>query len=88
MKVHLKLLFISALTLVQFQTILAQETPSIKVRKSSNLAKVVLDNTNYKLVVFDRFGNPTESRILHYKLYVKLKTKTKLFEGYLNKFDK
>jgi hypothetical protein len=62
----------------------AQDPPSIKVRKISNLAKVVLDNSNYKLVVIDRFGNPTEARILNYRLHLKLKRETKVFEGHSN----
>lgn len=62
----------------------AQEPPSIKVKKTSNLAKVWLDNSAYKLVVIDRFGNPTEAKILSYRLYVKLKNDTKVFEGYSN----
>ncbi len=62
----------------------AQETPSIKVRKSSNLAKVVLDNSAYRLVVIDRFGNPTEAKILNYRLHIKLKRNTRVFEGNSN----
>jgi hypothetical protein len=62
----------------------AQETPSIRVRKSSNLAKAVFDNTTYALVVFDRFGNPTETKILYYQLHVKLKRETRVFEVHSN----
>lgn len=62
----------------------AQETPSIKVKKSSNLAKVVLDNSAYRLVVMDRFGNPTEAPILSYRLHIQLKRETKVFEGNSN----
>ncbi|HQQ93844.1 MAG TPA: hypothetical protein PLQ93_04780 [Bacteroidia bacterium] len=62
----------------------AQEVPSIKVRKTSNLAKVVLDNTEYRLVVFDRFGNPTEANILHYRLHIQGKRDTREFEGKSN----
>jgi len=76
------LLVISLLT--QGMTLLAQDPPSIKVKKSSNLAKVAFDNTAYKLVVMDRFGNPTEARILNYRLHVKLKRETRVFEGNSN----
>lgn len=64
--------------------VLAQDPPSIKVRKSSNLAKAVFDNTSDKLIVMDRFGNPTENRILFYRLHIKLKRETKVFEGHSN----
>lgn len=70
--------------LILCQVSRAQEPPSIKVRKSSNLAKAVFDNTSDKLIVMDRFGNPTESRILYYRLHIKLKRETKIFEGHSN----
>ena len=76
------LLVLSLLT--QGMTLLAQDPPSIKVKKSSNLAKVAFDNTTSKLVVMDRFGNPTEARILNYRLHVKLKRETRVFEGNSN----
>ena len=60
----------------------AQET--IKFKRESNLVKVVFDNTEPKLFVVDRFGNPRENRILSYKLYVKAKKETKEFEGFSN----
>src|SRR5690606_37293305 len=59
----------------------------IKVRKESNLAKVVLDNTEGKLMVVDRFGNPKENRILSFKLYVKGKKSTEEFQGYSNRLN-
>ena len=62
----------------------AQEPQKIKVRKESNLVKAVFDNTELKLMVVDRFGNPTENRIVKYKLYVKSKNETKEFSGYTN----
>jgi hypothetical protein len=80
----LKHLFTLVFLLTFSAPLWAQDPPSIKVRKSSNLAKVVLDNTSYKLVVMDRFGNPTEARILNYRLHIKLKRETKVFEGNSN----
>jgi len=62
----------------------AQETQTIKVKKEQRLAKVVLDNSAYKLVVLDRYGNPTEARLLAFKLYVKLKKDVQVFEGRSN----
>jgi len=65
-------------------TTTAQEPKTIKIKKESNLSKAVLDNTENKLVVMDRFGNPRENRIVSYKLYVKSKKETKEFQGYSN----
>lgn len=59
----------------------------IKVKKESNLAKVVLDNTEGKLIVMDRFGNPKENRILSYKLYVKGRRSTEEFQGHSNRLN-
>jgi len=74
-----------ALCLITLSQVLrAQDPPSIKVRKSSNLAKAVFDNTSDKLIVMDRYGNPTESRILTYRLHIKLKRETKVFDGHSN----
>jgi len=63
---------------------LAQEPQTIHIKKESNLTKVVFDNTETRLFVVDRFGNPRENKILSYKLYVKAKRETKEFRGYSN----
>lgn len=69
-----------------FMAIGQEDEPQvIRVKKESNLAKVVLDNTEGKLVVVDRFGNPKENRILSYKLFVKGKRSTEEFEGHNNR---
>lgn len=62
----------------------AQEPETIKFKKESNLVKVVFDNTDPRLFVVDRFGNPRENKVLSYKLYVKNKKETKEFEGFSN----
>jgi len=62
-----------------------EEPPSIKIKKESNLAKVVLDNTEDRLLVIDRFGNPRENKILSYTLYVKNGKTTREFPGFSNK---
>lgn len=64
-----------------------EEPKVIRVKKESTLAKVVLDNTEGKLVVVDRYGNPRENRVLSYKLYVKGKRSTEQFQGYSNRLD-
>lgn len=63
----------------------AQEPQTIRIKKESNLVKAVFDNTESKLFVVDRFGNPQENKILSYKLYVKGKRETKEFRGYNNR---
>jgi hypothetical protein len=67
-----------------FTCYLAQEPATIRVKKESNLVKAVFDNTELRLMVVDRFGNPRENKIASYKLYVKGKRDTKEFSGYGN----
>lgn len=67
------------------QDMISQEPQTIKIKKESNLAKVVLDNTEDRLIVVDRFGNPRDNRIVSYKLYVKTKKETKEFQGFSNR---
>lgn len=62
----------------------SQETPTIKVKKESNLKKAVFENTERKLIILDRFGNPRDNKVVAYKLYVKNKKSTKEFSGYSN----
>ncbi|MDI1354557.1 MAG: hypothetical protein PSX36_06550 [bacterium] len=72
-------------TLAPLQLLRAQETETIKIRKESNLSKVVLDNTRDLLLVIDRFGNPKDNKIVSYKLFVKTKKETREFQGYSNR---
>ena len=65
----------------------AQQPQTIRIKKESNLSKAIFDNTDLKLVVVDRFGNPRENKIASYKLYVKGKRETKEFSGYGNKLN-
>ena len=63
----------------------AQEEPeTIRVRRESNLVKAVFDNTELRLMVIDRFGNPKENKVVSYKLWVKGKGFTNAIEGYSN----
>jgi hypothetical protein len=66
------------------QPVVAQETETIRVRRESNLAKAVFDNTEMRLLVVDRFGNPRENKIAGYKFFVKTRRETREFEGYGN----
>jgi hypothetical protein len=62
-----------------------QEEPrSIRIRKESKLAKAVFDNTELRLIVMDRYGNPRDNRIMSFKLFVKTRRETKMFEGFNN----
>ncbi len=61
-----------------------EEPRVIKVKKESNLVKAVFDNTDLRLMAVDRFGNPRENKIVSYKLYVKSKKETKVFNGFNN----
>lgn len=65
----------------------AQEPQTIRVKKESDLSKVVFDNTETRLFVVDRFGNPRQNKILSYKLYVKNKRETRAFSGYSNSLN-
>ncbi len=72
--------------LICFQStvFIGQEPQTIRVKKESNLVKAVFDNTESKLIVVDRFGNPRENKIASYKFYVKTNKETKEFSGYGN----
>jgi hypothetical protein len=66
----------------------AQEPETIRVRKESNLVKAVFDNTDGRLFVVDRFGNPRDNKIISYRLYVKSKSETREFSGYTNRLNR
>lgn len=64
-----------------------QEPRTIRVKKESDLSKAVFDNTELRLMVVDRFGNPRDNKIVSYKLYVKTNKETKEFSGYNNRLN-
>lgn len=59
----------------------AQEPAVIKIKKESDLVKVVFDNVELKLMAVDRFGNPRQNQVVSYKLWIKGKGDTKMFPG-------
>ncbi len=59
----------------------AQEPAVIKVKKESDLVKVVFDNVDLKLMAVDRFGNPRQNQVVSYKLWIKGKGDAKMFPG-------
>lgn len=81
------LLFLLLLLVCCGPTVLAQEEEEpqvIRVRRESNLAKAVFDNTEFRLMAIDRFGNPKENKIVSYKLWIKGRSGTTPFEGFNN----
>lgn len=54
----------------------ADEAPrTIRIKKESDLVKAQFDNTELRLFVIDRFGNPRDNEIVSYTLWVKGKKK-------------
>jgi hypothetical protein len=47
------------------------DVPTIKVKKTNDLAKAEFDNVNLKLIALDRFGNPKEGAIVSFVLWIK-----------------
>lgn len=87
MKKLYQLVVVSLLTLCCSHSALGQEEDepqTIRVRRESNLAKAVFDNTEWRLMAIDRFGNPKENKIVSYKLWIKGRAGTKPFEGFSN----
>ncbi len=65
--------------------VFSQEEPqTIRIRKESNLAKAVFDNTELRLMAIDRFGNPKDNKIVSYKLWIKGKGEPRVFNGFNN----
>jgi hypothetical protein len=62
----------------------SQQTNTIKFKKETKYAKAVFDNVDLKLIVIDIYGNPTETKIGKFKLYVKTKKETAEFAAYSN----
>ncbi len=81
---NIKFLLIFCCCVISISKTIAQQPTVIKIKKESNLVKAVFDNTEFKLVVMDRFGNPKDNKIASYKLYIKTKKDTKEFKGYSN----
>lgn len=84
MKLPLIKCFIVFSFLFAYSSVNAQQPGVIKVKKESNLVKVVFDNTELKLMAVDRFGNPRENQITSYKLWIKGKGDAKMFAGFNN----
>jgi len=46
---------------------------TIKVEKKGQLAKIVYDNVNYRLVGIDQYGNPKDSAVIEFEMKVTIK---------------
>ncbi len=57
--------------LISFAVRAQQTPPTIKVKKTEDLVKAEFDNVNLKLVAVDRFGNPRETSVVSYVLWIK-----------------
>lgn len=67
-----------------FLTAQEDEPGTIRIKKESNLSKAVFDNTELRLMVIDRFGNPRDNKVVSYRLWIKSKSATREIEGYSN----
>ncbi|MBA3665266.1 MAG: hypothetical protein H0W61_13795 [Bacteroidetes bacterium] len=56
---------------LSFDVAKAQEPATIKVKREQNLVKIYFDNSDYKLIPIDRFGNQKENEVKSYKLWIK-----------------
>lgn len=82
--ITLKFLFLLGLWVTPSFSQAQDEPETIKVRRESNLAKAVFDNTELNLIVIDRFGNPKENKIVSYKLWIRGKGNVQALQGYNN----
>lgn len=69
MKTSLLLAFLS-LTSISFSQENG-EVQTIKIKKEKLFAKAAFDDTEYKVIAFDRFGNPHEQAIKSFTIFYK-----------------
>ncbi|MBK6985942.1 MAG: hypothetical protein IPH32_14870 [Bacteroidetes bacterium] len=48
-----------------------EEVQTIKVKKEKLFAKAAFDDTEYKVIAFDRYGNPHEQAIKSFTIFYK-----------------
>jgi hypothetical protein len=60
---------------------------TIKVKKFKYLKEAQYDNTEYKLIAIDRYGNPKEDAIKSFELHYSLDGKLHRFISYSNKLS-
>lgn len=84
MKFFLVRLILIFSSLFVYAKLNAQEPNVIKIKKESDLVKVVFDNVDLKLMPVDRFGNPRQNKVVSYKLWIKGKGDAKMYSGFNN----
>lgn len=62
------LLFVKPLSLLSQD---AEEIKSIKIKKENSFVKAAFDEADYKVIAFDRYGNPHENAIKSFTIYYK-----------------
>lgn len=68
------LLLFAFCTLIYVNHVNAQEdeqVQTIKVKKESIFVKAAFDESEYKVIAFDRFGNPHENAVTSFSIYYK-----------------
>ena len=49
------------------------ETQIIKVKKESSFVKAAFDETEYKVIAFDKYGNPHQNAIKSFTIFLQMK---------------
>jgi hypothetical protein len=83
---RLKALFLSLVLL--FTGLRGQEQNTIRFKKESDIRKAVFDNTEYRLIAVDRFGNPLDEPIVSFSLMVLGNVSSEEFSGRGNTLSK
>ena len=69
MKTSLLLAFLSLTSISLSQE--NEEVQTIKIKKEKLFAKAAFDDTEYKVIAFDRYGNPHEQAIKSFTIFYK-----------------
>ena len=72
MKQHFYILFFAA-SVIASSPLLSQERPvqTIKIKKENLFVKAAFDETEYKVIAFDKYGNPHEQAIKSFSICYK-----------------
>lgn len=72
MKQHFYILSFT-LSVIAYSPLLSQEkeVKTIKIKKETLFVKAAFDDTEYKVIAFDRYGNPHEQAIKSFSIFYK-----------------
>ena len=86
---HLSMRFtFTFIILLSFLRLGAQEpVGTIKVKKVQQLVKAEYDNTEYKIIALDRYGNPKTESVRSFELHYAIKKKLYRFVSYSNQLS-